>query len=54
MKPALVAVEEVGKGSKHSSAAKISKISEAIVFAVSVDGRITLFSHGEHALKRMG
>jgi hypothetical protein len=50
----VVAVEEVGKGSKHSSAAKISKISEAIVFAVSVDGRITLFSHGEHALKRMG
>lgn len=47
------AVEEVGKGSKHSTAAKISKITDAIVVVVSVDGRITLFSHGEHALKRM-
>ena len=52
--PGVQAVEEVGKGSKHSTAAKISKITKAIVVAVSVDGRITVFSNGEHALKRMG
>jgi hypothetical protein len=50
----VVAVEEVGKGSKHSTAAKISKITKALVLAVSVDGRITVFSNGEHVLKRMG
>lgn len=48
------AVQEVGKGSKHSTAAQISKITKALVIAVSVDGRITLFSNGEHVLKRMG
>lgn len=48
------AVQEVGKGSKHSTAAQMSKITKALVLTVSVDGRITIFSNGAHALKRMG
>lgn len=46
--------EEVGKGTRHSTAAKISKVTNAVVFAVSVDGRITVYSHGAIKFKVMG
>jgi len=49
-----VAEEEVGKGSKHSTAAKISKIAGAVCVAVSVDGRVTVYSRGAIAFKIMG
>jgi hypothetical protein len=47
-------VEEVGKGSKHSTAAKISGATGCIAVAVSVDGQITVFTKGEVLLKLMG
>jgi hypothetical protein len=46
--------EEVGKGSKHSTAAKISKVTGSICVAVSVDGRVTAYSRGTIAFKIMG
>src|SRR5215213_1260662 len=46
--------EEVGRGTKHSTAAKISKVTGALCIAVSVDGRITVYSKGEVAFKVMG
>jgi DNA integrity scanning protein DisA with diadenylate cyclase activity len=49
-----MAEEEVGKGSKHSTAAKISKVTEAACIAVSVDGRITVYSEGKVLFKMMG
>jgi DNA integrity scanning protein DisA with diadenylate cyclase activity len=48
------AQEEVGRGSKHSTAAKISSATAALSVAVSVDGRVTLYSGGEVKLKVMG
>ena len=48
------AEEEVGRGSKHSTAAKISAATKAIAIAVSVDGRITIYSGGQVKLKVMG
>jgi DisA checkpoint controller-like protein len=51
---ATAAEEEVGKGSKHSTAAKISKLSKSICVAVSVDGRITIYTGGTIAFKMMG
>lgn len=45
---------EVGRGSKHSTAAKVSSITNAICIAVSVDGRITVYSNGRMAFKMMG
>lgn len=46
--------EEVGRGSKHSTAAKVSCITDAICIAISVDGRITVYSRGKIAFKMMG
>ena len=48
------AEEEIGKGSKHSTASKISKVTESVCIAVSVDGRITVYSGGAIAFKMMG
>lgn len=48
------AEEEVGKGSKHSTASKISKVTGSICVAVSVDGRVTAYSQGAIAFKMMG
>ncbi len=52
--PGTLAEEEIGKGSKHSTAAKISKVTKAVCVAVSVDGRITVYSEGRIAFKLMG
>jgi len=46
--------EETGRGTKHSTAVTISKITDALCIAVSVDGRITVYSKGEIAFKVMG
>jgi DisA bacterial checkpoint controller nucleotide-binding. len=46
--------EEVGRGSKHSTAAKISKATKCVSVAVSVDGRVTLYGMGMVLLKIMG
>lgn len=48
------AEEEVGRGSKHSTAAKISKATQCIAIAVSVDGRVTVYGNGAVRLKMMG
>jgi len=48
------AAEEVGKGSKHSTASKISKVTNAVCIAVSVDGRISVYSGGDMYFKLMG
>jgi hypothetical protein len=49
------ATEEIGRGTKHSTAAKISKVTKALVVAVSTDdGRVAIFSDGNIVLKRMG
>ena len=45
---------EVGAGSKHSTAARVSKLTNAICVVVSVDGRITVYSNGCIAFKMMG
>lgn len=45
---------EINRGSKHSTAVRISAITQALVIAVSVDGRITLYKDGEIILKIMG
>ena len=42
---------EVGKGSKHSTAAKTSAITNALCITVSQDGPITAYSKGKVALK---
>ncbi len=47
------AAEEVGRGSKHSTASKISKVTNAVCIAVSVDGRITVYSRGAISFKMM-
>lgn len=47
-------VLEVGTGTKHSTAAKISGISNALSIAVSQSGRITVYSEGEIIYKIMG
>lgn len=53
--PSDVAVEEeLGKGVRHSTAARVSKITKALVFAVSSDGRITAYSQGSVKFKVMG
>jgi DNA integrity scanning protein DisA with diadenylate cyclase activity len=52
--PGVVVREEIGRGTKHSTAAKISKVTDALCIAVSVDGRITVYSKGEIAFKVMG
>jgi hypothetical protein len=49
-----VGVLEVGKGSKHSTAAKISGATKCLSIAVSVDGQITVFGKGEVVFKLMG
>lgn len=46
--------EEVGRGSKHSTASKVSGFTNAICVAVSVDGRVTVYSKGRIAFKMMG
>ena len=46
--------EEVGKGSKHSTAVKISGVTNAICFAISEDGQITVYSNGKVSFKMMG
>ncbi len=47
--------EEVGRGSKHSTAAKVSEVTNAVCVAVSVDdGRVTVYSKGHIAFKMMG
>jgi hypothetical protein len=46
--------EETGRGTKHSSAAQMSKITNALCIALSVDGRITIYSKGTFAFKVMG
>lgn len=48
------AEEEVGKGSKHNTAVKMSRITNAICIAVSVDGMVTVYSKGAIAFKMMG
>ena len=48
------AEEEVGRGSKHSTASKTSKVTKAVCLAVSVDGRVTVYSDGSIAFKIMG
>lgn len=47
-------IVEAGRGSKHSTAAKISSVAQCVAFAVSVDGGITVYSRGEVALKFVG
>lgn len=46
--------EETGKGSKHSTASKITTITNTVSIAVSVDGQITIFTNGEVYFKMMG
>lgn len=48
------AEEEIGKGSKHDTAAKMSAATKAVTVAVSVDGRISLYSRGKLVFKMMG
>jgi len=48
------AEEEVGRGAKHSTAAKISQATQCVAIAVSVDGRVTLYGKGAVRLKIMG
>ena len=45
---------EINRGSRHSTALRVSAITQAIVIAVSVDGRITLYKGGEIVFKIMG
>jgi hypothetical protein len=46
--------EEVGRGARHSTAAKISRATRCLALAVSVDGRITVYANGFVRLKVMG
>lgn len=52
--PGVEVEEETGRGTKHSTAGKISKVTNAICIAISVDGRITVYSEGGVAFKVMG
>lgn len=52
--PDAMAEEEAGKGARHTTAAKISAASEALVIAVSEDGPITLYSSGQRMFRFMG
>lgn len=45
---------EINRGSKHSTAVKISVVTDALVIAVSVDGRITFYKSGDIIIKMMG
>lgn len=45
---------EPGKGKKHETAVMMSMATQAITIAVSVDGRITFYSHGKAVFKIMG
>lgn len=45
---------EVGKGSKHSSACKVTSVTRCLALAVSVDGQITVYLDGGIVLKLMG
>ena len=45
---------EVGKGSKHSTASKVSGATDCVSLAISVDGQITVFFGGDIVLKLMG
>ena len=47
-------IVEAGRGSKHSTAAKISGITNSLAVAISVDGIVTVFGKGEIVLKLMG
>lgn len=46
--------KEAGRGSKHSTAGAVSKLTNALSIAIPVDGRITVYSQGEIAFKMMG
>lgn len=46
--------DEVGKGARHSTAVRMSKVTNALVLAVSSDGRITAYSNGSIKFKVMG
>ena len=48
------AEEEVGKGSKHDTAARVSAATKAVTIAISVDGRISIYSKGKLVFKMMG
>lgn len=56
LKPPLGAkgVEEIGKGTRHHTAAQVSGITEAICIAISQDGPISLYINGELALRLFG
>lgn len=45
---------EINRGSKHSTAVKISAVTDALVIAVSVDGRISFYKSGDIIMKMMG
>lgn len=45
---------ELNRGSKHSTAVRISALTDALVIAISVDGRITFYKNGKIELKIMG
>lgn len=49
-----VAEQEIGKGSRHDTAAKMSAATRAVTTAVSVDGRISLYREGKLVFKIMG
>jgi hypothetical protein len=50
--PNVIAEEEVGRGTKHKAAAQLSAITDALCFAVSVDGRITTYAGGRAVDRR--
>lgn len=53
--PADIAAEkQVGKGSRHDTAVKVSAATKALAIAVSVDGQVSFFSNGALAFKFMG
>jgi hypothetical protein len=47
-------VVELGRGSKHSTASKISGATRCLAFAVSVDGQVSVFGNGDVLFKVMG
>jgi hypothetical protein len=47
-------IVEVGRGSKHSTASKISGATRCLTIAVSVDGQVTVFGRGDVLFKLMG
>jgi len=44
--PGIQVEQEIGRGSKHDTAAKASIVTKAFCVTVSVDGRITIYSYG--------